>query len=47
MGALLAWFTAVLLVVGGVIVMHQIGIDVTPGIVGAIHGVEHLFGQAI
>lgn len=47
MSAAWAWFTTVVLVVCGVIVMHQLGIDITPGIASAIHGIERLFAQPI
>jgi hypothetical protein len=47
MGALLAWFTTVVLVLSFVLVLSQLGLDVTPAISSALHGVEHWLGQPI
>jgi len=47
MGAILAWFTTVVLVLSLVLVLGQMGVAVTPAIGTALHGVEHWLGQPI
>jgi hypothetical protein len=47
MGAVLAWFTTVVLVLSFVLVLSQLGLDVTPAIGSALHGIEHWLGQPI
>ena len=47
MGAILAWFTTAILAVSLVLVLHQLGVDVSPVIGSALHGVEHFLGQPI
>ncbi len=47
MGAFLAWFTAVVLVLSFVLVLHQIGLDVTPFVGTALHGVERFLGTPL
>jgi uncharacterized membrane protein YidH (DUF202 family) len=47
MGAFLAWFTTVVLVLSFVLVLHQIGFDVTPMVGTAVRGLEHLLGTPL
>jgi len=47
MGASMAWFTTVVLLLSFVLVLHQIGVDVTPSIGSALHGLVRLLGQPI
>jgi len=47
MGAILAWFTTVVLVLSFVLVLSQLGLDVTPALGSALHGVEHWLGLPI
>ena len=47
MGATLAWFTTVILALSFVLVLHQLGVDVTPALGTAVHNIEHLLGTPI
>jgi hypothetical protein len=47
MGAILAWFTTAVLALSLVLVLHQIGIDVSPAIGSVLHGVEHFLGRPV
>ena len=47
MGATLAWFTTVVLALSFVLVLHQLGIDVTPVLGNAVRGIEHFLGQPL
>jgi hypothetical protein len=47
MGAALAWLTTVLLLLGGVLVLEQLGVNVAIIVNGAIHGVERALGQPL
>ena len=47
MGAILAWFTTVVLVLSFVLVLHQLGVDVTPSMGSALHGIERWLGQPL
>lgn len=47
MGATLAWFTTVVLVLSLVLVLHQLGVNVTPTIGSSLHGLEHWLGQPL
>lgn len=47
MGAVMAWFTAVVLVLSFVLVLHQIGLDVTPLVGSAVRSVEHFLGMPL
>ncbi len=47
MGAILAWFTTVVLVLSLFLVMHHLGVDVGPMVSSVLHGVEHALGQPL
>ena len=47
MGAGVAWFTAIVLVLSVVLVLHQIGFDVTPMVGTAVHGLERFLGTPL
>ncbi len=47
MGTILAWFTAVVLVLSLVLVLHHLGVDAGPAIASALHGVERVLGQPL
>jgi hypothetical protein len=47
MGAFLAWFTTIVLVLSVVLVLSQLGVDVMPTVGSALHGVERWLGQPI
>ena len=47
MGAILAWFTTVVLVLTFVVVLSQLGLDLTPALSSAVHGVERWLGQPL
>ena len=47
MGAVVAWFTTVVLVLSFVLVLHQIGLDVTPLVGAAVHGFERFLGTPL
>lgn len=47
MGAVLAWFTTVVLVLSFVVVLHQIGFDVSPIVGAAVHGLERFLGTPL
>jgi hypothetical protein len=47
MGAALAWFTTVALVLSFVLVLHQLGVDVTPALGHAMQGIERFLGHPL
>ena len=47
MGAIAAWFTAVVLTLSMVVVLNQLGIDVGPSIGSVLHGVERFLNQPL
>lgn len=47
MGAGAAWFTAVVLLLSLVVVLHQMGYDVAPSVGAMLRGVEHMLGQPL
>ena len=47
MGAFGAWFTAIVMALSLVVVLHQVGYDVSPAIGSAVHGVERFLGRPI
>lgn len=47
MSASTAWFVTVVLLLGGVLVLHHLGWDVAASVQTALHGVEHLLGHPI
>ena len=47
MGALLAWFTTVVLAMSLMLVLHHLGVDVGPLIGNALHGVERALGRPL
>lgn len=47
MGALAAWFTAVVLVLSLVVVLHQLGVDVSPAISSVLHGLSQAMNQPL
>lgn len=47
MGIILTWFTGVVLVLSGVVVLHHLGVDVSPMISTTMHGVERLLGRPL
>ncbi|HZY91757.1 MAG TPA: hypothetical protein VFG07_03150 [Thermoplasmata archaeon] len=47
MGVILAWFTAIVLVLSLVLVLHHLGVEIGPIVSTAVHGVEHALGQPL
>ncbi len=47
MSAGVAWFTAVVLLLSVVVVLHQVGFDVGPSVGTVLKGVVHLLGQPL
>ena len=47
MGAILAWFTAIVLLLSLVLMLHHLGVEVGPLVSSALHGVEHALGQPL
>ncbi len=47
MGVILAWFTAVVLVLSLFLVLHHLGVDAGPILSTALHGVERALGQPL
>ena len=47
MGALGAWFTAVVFALSLVVVLHQLGVDVSPTIGSVLHGVAALLNRPL
>jgi hypothetical protein len=47
MGALIAWFTAVVLSLSLVVVLNQLGLDVSPTIGSVLHGVAQFLNQPL
>ena len=47
MGAILAWFTRIVLVLSLVLVLHHLGVEVGPLVSTALHGVEHALAQPL
>ena len=47
MGAMLAWFTAIVLLLSLVLMLHHLGVEVGPLVSSALHGVEHALGQPL
>jgi hypothetical protein len=47
MGAVLAWFTTVVLALSFVLVLHQLGVDVTPVLGHAVKGIERFLGHPL
>lgn len=47
MGAIVAWFTAVLLTLSVVVALHQVGFDVSPSIGTAVRGVEQVLNRPL
>jgi hypothetical protein len=45
--SLSGWAMAVLLVVGGVIVLNHLGVGLGAAIGGALHGLEHFLGRPL
>ena len=41
------WGVTLATAVGGVLFLHQIGIDITPSIGATVHGLERLLGHAL
>ena len=47
MGALVAWFTAVILSLSLVVVLNQLGLDVSPAIGSVMHGLAQFLNQPL
>ena len=47
MGALLGWFTTIVLAMSLMLVLHHLGLDVAPMIGGALRGVERILGHPL
>jgi hypothetical protein len=47
MGAALAWLTTVLILLGGVLVLDQLGVNVAVMVAGGLHSLEHALGQPL
>ena len=47
MGAVLAWTTAVAMLMAGMVALHQLGIAVGPMITFVVRGMAHLLGHPI
>ena len=47
MGALTAWFTAVVLSLSLVVVLNQLGLDVSPGIGAVLHGLAQFLNRPL
>lgn len=47
MGMILGWFTGIVLMLSGVLVLHHLGLDVGPMIGATMHGVERFLGQPL
>jgi small basic protein len=47
MGAISAWFTAVVLTLSLVVVLHQLGVDVSPAIGSVLHGVVQVLNRPL
>jgi hypothetical protein len=47
MGAAWAWLTTVLILLGGVLVLDQLGVNVAIVVSNGLHGLEHALDQPI
>ena len=47
MGSVLAWTTAVAMLMAGMVALHQLGVAIGPTITGVVRGVAHLLGHAL
>ncbi len=47
MGSAMAWFSTIVLLILLVLMLHQLGMDITTTIGNALHGVEHFLGEPI
>jgi hypothetical protein len=47
MGAFVAWFTAVILSLSLVVVLNQLGLDVSPAIGSVMHGLARFLNQPL
>lgn len=47
MGAFVAWFTAVILSLSLVVVLNQLGLDVSPAIGAVMHGLAQFLNQPL
>ena len=47
MGAATAWFTAIALVLIGIVVLYHMGLNIAPPISSAFHTVEHTLGRPL
>jgi hypothetical protein len=47
MGAVVAWFTAVVLTLSLVVVLHQVGVDVSPTIGSVLHGALQVLNRPL
>ncbi|MCI4332001.1 MAG: hypothetical protein L3K19_09190 [Thermoplasmata archaeon] len=47
MGSFTAWFTSVVMVLGAVIVFNHLGVNLSPLLGSALHGIEHALGMPL
>ena len=47
MGAALAWFTTVVILIAGVLLLYQLGINLGAVLENGLHGVEQTLGRSL
>jgi hypothetical protein len=47
MGAALAWFTTVVILLAGILALHQLGVNVASMVSSSLHSIEQALGQPL